>query len=88
MNGMNAVLGTSCGKLCYFEMSGISIERCRLPRWKLWMLRDYTRGEWSLIHEGKERYVESLGVVCNVLSTYSPLLPIAFHPWNQDLVYF
>lgn len=88
MSGMNANLGTSCGELYYFEMGGISIEGGKLPGWKLWLMRDYTRGEWRLDQEGKQRKIECLGVVSNVLSTYSRLLPIALHPWKKDVVYF
>ncbi|KAI3467314.1 hypothetical protein Pfo_023977 [Paulownia fortunei] len=88
MNGMNAVLGASGENLYYFEMSRISIQESKLPGWKLWVLKDHERGEWSLDQEGKERKIESLGVLCNVLSTYSPLLPVAFHPWNKDILYF
>lgn len=88
MNGMNAILGISCENLYYFEMNRISIEGYKLPGWKLWVLKDYGRGEWSLDQEGKERGIEALDVLCNVLSTYSPLVPVAFHPWNKEIVYF
>ncbi|KAK4430022.1 F-box protein [Sesamum alatum] len=88
MNGMNAILGVSGENLYYFEMFGISIQERKLPGWKLWVLQDYKRGEWSLDQEGKERKIESICAVSNVLSTYSPLFPVAFHPWNKDIVYF
>lgn len=48
MNGMNAILGTSCGELYYFEMGGISIEGDELPGWKLWLLRDCAGGGMEL----------------------------------------
>ncbi|KAL7132806.1 hypothetical protein ABFS83_12G099100 [Erythranthe nasuta] len=88
MNGKNAILGVSGGNLCYFEMSGISIQDYNLPAWKLWVMKDYERGEWSLDRESGERKIDSFGVLCNFLSSYSPLFPVAFHPWNGDVVYF
>ncbi|KAL0421033.1 UNVERIFIED_CONTAM: hypothetical protein Slati_3126200 [Sesamum latifolium] len=88
MNGMNAILGVSGENLYYFEMFGISIQEHKLPGWKLWVLKDYKRGNWSLDQEGKERKIESICAVLNVLSTYSPLFPVAFHPWDKDIVYF
>lgn len=88
MNGMNVVLGVSSDDLYYFEMSGISTQGCKLPGWKMWVLKDYKRGEWSLEHLGKERKIDTFGVLCNVLSTYSPLFPLAIHPWNKHIVYF
>ncbi|XP_020548802.1 F-box protein At5g49610-like [Sesamum indicum] len=87
-NGINAILGVSGENLYYFEMFGISIQERELPRWKLWVLKDYKSGEWSLDQEGKERKIESISAVSNVLSTYSPLFPVALHPWNKDIVYF
>ncbi|PIN13287.1 hypothetical protein CDL12_14093 [Handroanthus impetiginosus] len=88
MKGKNAILGVSGEDLFYFEMNRISIQECKFPRWKLWVMKDYEQGEWSLIKEGKERKIETFGVLCNVLLTYSALLPIMFHRWDKDLVYF
>ncbi|KAG8366375.1 hypothetical protein BUALT_Bualt17G0073200 [Buddleja alternifolia] len=88
MKGKNAILGVSRDNLCYFEMNRISINECKLPGWKMWVMKDYEKGEWSLDHEEKERKIEGISVICNVLSGYSPIIPVSFHPWNEEIVYF
>lgn len=89
MSGKNAILGVCGENLCYFEMSRISIQAGKLAGWKMWVLRDYEKGGcWSVEREAKERKIESFGGLRNVLSMHSPLFPVAFHPWDSDVVYF
>lgn len=88
MNGTNAILGVSGGNLCYFEMNGICIHDRKFPGWKLRRMREYENGEWSLERKGNEKEIVSLSVVSIVLSRHSPVFPVAFHPWNEGIVYF
>ncbi|KAL2559457.1 F-box domain-containing protein [Forsythia ovata] len=88
MNGMNTVVGVSQGNLRYFEVNEISMSAYKLPSWKLWVLKNYEEGEWILEQEGLERKIDSLSTFSSVLKAYSPLLPVAFHPWNKDKVFF
>lgn len=88
MNGTNAVVGISQGHLHYFEVNEISMSAYKLPSWKLWVLKNYEEGEWILEQEGPEKKIEPLCAFSNVLEAYSPLSPVAFHPWNKDKVFF
>ncbi|XP_057777216.1 F-box protein At5g49610-like [Salvia miltiorrhiza] len=84
VRGMNSVVGTSCGKLYYFESHGICLEVDKsLPSWKLW---EYGEGKWRLHASGGEREME--GVVGDLLSTTSAVHPIAMHPHTQHVVIY
>lgn len=89
-SGINAVVGACCGELYYFEMCGVTLEvDKKMSRWKLWVMGvgEYEKGEWRRVREGGNRKMG--GAVGNMVSTHSPLQPIAMHPNRKEiLVYF
>ncbi|XP_028059831.1 putative F-box/kelch-repeat protein At1g15680 [Camellia sinensis] len=71
-------------KLRYFEAApDITEYFC----FSMWIMRDYERGEWNLVHRATRNEIWSDDPYLRSYLLHAHFLPLLYHPFNLDVVY-
>lgn len=87
----NRICNVCEDRLRYFEVENSLIQGHTFPGVRVWVLSDYEKGEWVLEHHvDRSVFQTNVGYLKRnmplVPCTY--LMPLAFDPVNQDVIYF
>uniref|UniRef100_A0A7C9CWB8 F-box domain-containing protein n=1 Tax=Opuntia streptacantha TaxID=393608 RepID=A0A7C9CWB8_OPUST len=87
----NRVCNVCEGRIRYFEVENLSIQRHTFPGIRVWVLSDHEKGEWVLEHHvARSAFFTDDGCLKREmpLMPRMSLMPLAFSPLNKDIVYF
>ncbi|KAL2231384.1 putative F-box/kelch-repeat protein At1g15680 [Sesamum indicum] len=83
-HGIPSLCDAHQGRLRYFEMSGFCKRPYGFSSIGIWILNDYSSGEWCLQHRVRAADI----LYDDVLSgQYLFLQPMSFHPFDSDILY-
>lgn len=91
-NKMNMCFGLVRGHLGCVLMDDRLLDLCNISdwSWKLWTLKDYDKGEWSLEYNFSSNSISNVFVDAPLSSMKGMTIsgPKFFHPLDSDIIYF